>query len=85
MIPDYLNDKIKNDDLKFKDTNSESFVLPLYDPKTHYLDLTRSGYFRALITLRHYITIVSDYYFGVECGAKNIDSRCKEYDLNEDI
>jgi len=73
MIPDYLNDKIKNDDLKFKDTNSESFVLPLYDPKTHYLDLTRSGYFRALITLRHYITIVSDYYFGVECGAKNID------------
>ena len=23
--------------------------------------------------MRHYIKIASDYYFGVECGAKNID------------
>ena len=73
MIPDYLRKQIKNDDLIFKDINQEPFVLPVYDPKTHYLELTRSGYFRALITLRHYIKAVSDYYFGVECGAKNID------------
>lgn len=73
MIPNYLRNQIGNDDLIFKDLNQESFVLPMYDPKTHYLDLTRSGYFRTLITLRHYIKIVSDYYFGVECGAKNID------------
>lgn len=73
MIPAYLRDQIKNDDLKFKDNDSQSFVLPIYDPRTHYLDLTRSGYFRALITLRHYVKIVSDYYFGIECGARNID------------
>ena len=73
MIPDYLRDQIKNDDLRFEDINTESFILPVYDPKTHYLDLTRSGYFRALITLRHYTKAVSDYYFEVECGAKNID------------
>ena len=73
MIPDYLLNQIKDDDLKFKEISLESFALPIYDPKTHYLDLTRSGYFRALITLRHYIKAVSDYYFGVECGAKNID------------
>lgn len=73
MIPAYLQDQIKNDDLKFKNTDLKSFALPIYDPKTHYLDLTRSVYFQALITLRHYIKIVSDYYFGVECGAKNID------------
>ena len=73
MIPAYLQDQIKNDDLKFKNTNLKSFALPIYDPKTHYLDLTRSGYFRALISLRHYIKIASDYYFGVECAAKNID------------
>ena len=73
MIPDYLHNQIKDDDLKFKGANPESFILPIYDPKTHYLELTRSGYFQALITLRHYIKAVSDHYFGVECGAKNID------------
>lgn len=73
MIPDYLCDQIKDDDLKFRNTDLKSFALPIYDPETHYLDLTQSGYFRALITLRHYIKAVSDYYFGVECGAKNID------------
>lgn len=47
--------------------------MPIYDPKTHYLDLTQSGYFRALITLRHYIKVASDYYFGTIQNAKNID------------
>jgi hypothetical protein len=48
-------------------------MLPRYDPDTHYLELTKSGYFRTLIFSRHYMKIASDYYFGVECGAKNID------------
>lgn len=73
MISDDLRNQIEDSDLKFRNTDRESFILPAYNPKTHYLDLTRSGYFRALITLRHYIKVVSDYYFGVECGAKNID------------
>jgi len=76
MIPDYLRDQIKNDDLKFNSTNLGFFALPVYNPKTHYIDLTQSGYFRALITLRHYIKIVSDYYFGVECGAKILIYLC---------
>jgi aspartyl/asparaginyl-tRNA synthetase len=73
MIPDYLFNQIKDDDLKFKDINPSFFILPVYDSKTYYLDLTKSGYFQALITLRHYIKVISDYYFGVECGAKNVD------------
>lgn len=73
MIPAYLRNQIKHDDLKFRDSNPEFFILPIYNPKTHYLELTRSGYFHALIILRHYVKIVSDYYFGVECEAKNID------------
>jgi asparaginyl-tRNA synthetase len=73
MIPDYIKKQINIDDLKFKDANRTSFVLPVYDPKTHYLELTRSKYFQAIIVLRHYIKVASDYYFGVECGAKNID------------
>ncbi|MDO8729208.1 MAG: amino acid--tRNA ligase-related protein [bacterium] len=73
MIPDYLREQIKNDDLKFMNTDLSDFKLPTYNPKIHYLELTRSGYFRSLIILRHYIKVVSDYYFGVECGAKNID------------
>lgn len=73
MIPDYLHNQIKSDDLRFQDIDSASFVLPPYDPKTHYLELTRSGYFHALVILRHHIKIMSDYYFGVECEAKNVD------------
>ena len=72
-MPDYLRGQIKDEDLKFRNTDLEFFTLPAYDPKTHYLDLTRSGYFRALITLRHHIKAISDYYFGVECRAKNVD------------
>ena len=73
MIPEDLSRQIKKDDTILEGIGSESFVCPVYDPKTHYLELTHSGYFRILITLRHYIKIVSDYYFGTECGAKNID------------
>lgn len=73
MILDYLRDQIEGDDLKFRNTNLKFFALPIYDTKTHYLDLTQSGYFRALITLRHYIKVASDYYFGTIQNAKNID------------
>lgn len=73
MLPLDLKQEIAKDDLKFKDIKSNDFILPRYNPETHYLELTKSGYFYALIVLRHYIKIASDYYFGVECGAKNVD------------
>lgn len=72
-MPDYLQKQIKNDDKRYKNSNPELFILPKYDPKTHYLDLTQSGYFKALITLRHYVKIISDYYFSVQQEAKNVD------------
>ncbi|HCP09043.1 MAG TPA: hypothetical protein DIT25_04590 [Candidatus Moranbacteria bacterium] len=73
MLPAYLRKQIKNDDLEFRSADSKEFKLPKYGPETHYIDLTKSGYFRALITLRHYVKSVSDYYFGVKCNAKNVD------------
>ncbi len=73
MIPNYIKNKIEGDNLKFKNGDSRSFSLPKYDPKTHYLELTKSGYFRMLMILRNYIKMVSDYYFFFEIGAKNID------------
>lgn len=73
MIPRYLKNQIRKDDLEFKDKNMNFFLLPNFNPRTHYLDLTKGGYFQALIVLRHYIEIMSDYYFGTEIGAKKID------------
>jgi asparaginyl-tRNA synthetase len=73
MIPEYLKRRILIDNTKFEGLSQESFKLPEYDPKTHYIELTRSAYFRALIVLRHYIKEVSDHYFGSELNAKNID------------
>lgn len=73
MLPKNLKEQIISDDLKFKEIDPKNFVLPKYNPKTHYLELTHSGYFHLLIILRHYIKVISDYYFGVKCGAKNVD------------
>src|SRR5437660_4926158 len=73
MIAKYLQKQIIADDLKFQDNKLGSFVLTPYDPATHYLELSRSNYFHALIVLRHYVKIVSDHYFGERIGAKNVD------------
>ena len=73
MIPDYLKNHIKVDDLKFDIPEIPFFPLPEYKPDTHYLELTKESYFKGLIVLRHYLKIISDYYFAVECNAKNID------------
>lgn len=73
MLPKNFKNQITNDDLKFKGIKLSSFNLPKYNPETHYLELTRSEYFHALIILRHHIKNTSDYYFGIKQGAKNID------------
>ncbi len=73
MIPSYICDQIRDEDLKFKDIDTKSFALPIYDPKNHYIELTQSKYFSALITLRHYIKVMSNHYFGDNLRAKNID------------
>mgnify|MGYP001567942956 CR=1 FL=1 len=73
MLPDYLREQIKDTDLKFKNTDLKSFALPVYDPATHYIELTRSGYFKALLKLRHYIKATSDFYFSIIQNATNVD------------
>src|ERR1035437_495553 len=73
MLLKYFKNEMSKADSEFIRDDLDKFVLPKYDPKTHYLELTRSKYFQAIVVLRHYIKVASDYYFGVECGAKNID------------
>ena len=73
MLPDYLIKAMRDDDISFKRDNSKFFSLPEYNPETHYLDLTHDNYYRALIVLRHYIKVSSDYYFSVIQKAKNVD------------
>ena len=73
MLSENLKKLITNDDAQYARLDFDSFDLPKYDPGSHYKDITRSGYFHALVTLRHYFKQVSDYYFGEEQEAKNID------------
>lgn len=68
----FLKNQIKKDDKLFV-SNKALFRMPSYDPNRHYLDLASSHYYKALITLRHYVKSISDYYFGSQLGAKNID------------
>jgi len=73
MISTALKDQIVKIDLEVKNSKFESFELPKYDPKTHYIELTRSGYFYAIIALRQNLKMIADYYFVKVCGARNVD------------
>ncbi|EKE18544.1 MAG: hypothetical protein ACD_9C00301G0006 [uncultured bacterium] len=73
MLSENLKKNISQDDAQYSLLSFDSFDLPIYDPKSHYKDITSSGHFHALIILRHHFKCVSDYYFSEEQGAKNID------------
>ncbi len=73
MIPSYIKYNLLRDDKKFSNLPRFLFNVPEYDPEFHYKDLMRSNYYNALVILRHYIKLTSDYYFGIKLGAKNID------------
>jgi len=73
MLSRQIKKLINQENALFANQELDLFRLPKYKPGTHYLELTRSKYFQALIVLRHYIKMVSDYYFGVKQQAKNID------------
>lgn len=73
MLPIYLKKLISQNDESYRDQSIRLFKLPKYETDTHYFELTKSKYFNALITLRHYIKTISDHYFSIEHKAKNID------------
>jgi aspartyl/asparaginyl-tRNA synthetase len=66
-------DKISNSDKQFESCSKREFTLPVYDPKTHYLEITKSKYFKALTVLRHNIKMASDFYWSEIQGAYNVD------------
>jgi len=71
MLSESIKKAIIKDDKMFG--RNGNYKTPIYNPRKHYKDLCRSDYFRALIVFRHYIKVVSDYYFVIEQKAKNID------------
>lgn len=72
MIPEFLKSQIDQDNQKIANSQ-EDFSFPKYEPLEHYKELTKAKYYKALLILRHYVKMTSDYYFGSELGAKNID------------
>ena len=72
LIPSFIALQIKADNQKIADSKAD-FSFPIYEPLEHYRELTRAKYYQALLILRHYVKTISDYYFGTELNAKNID------------
>ena len=72
MLPKNIKQAIIKEDRNFMGGGS-SFEMPIYNSSRHYKDLCNSDYYRALVVLRHFIKVVSDYYFGTKENAKNID------------
>lgn len=72
MLPDHIKSLLLADDKNISQLKG-SFKIPAYNPLQHYKHLTNSKYYHTLVVLRHYIKVVSDYYFGSKQKAKNID------------
>ncbi|MHC2618089.1 hypothetical protein ACVIW2_003329 [Bradyrhizobium huanghuaihaiense] len=73
MFDSHFEAAILRDDASYRLQERSLFSMPVYNPSTHYIDLTRNKYFHALLTLRHYVRAVSDYYFSVMHEGRNID------------
>ena len=52
MSNDFKN-KIKKSDNNYFNKDRDDFKLPVYDGKTHYIEVAKSPYFQALSVLRH--------------------------------
>lgn len=72
MKDERFDKQVADIDALFSNKSKDEFVLPPYNPDTHYVELTRSGYFRALLALRHVVKLASDKFF-FENGATNVD------------
>jgi len=68
-----IKENLRKEDKLYEKCKRQNCLVPLYDPQKHYLDLTNCNYYYALITLRHYIRKVSDYYFSEKQNAKSVD------------
>ncbi len=73
MLPEYLLNIIRQDDDKFFGHERSDYAIPMYSPERHYLDLTRSKYYHALLIMRNAVSALCDHYFGIEFGAKKVD------------
>lgn len=73
MLLNSIRKKLSKNDLEFSKIRKNSFLMPAYNPSLYYKDIALNNYFYALLTLRHYIKFTSDYYFGLNFGAKNVD------------
>ncbi len=72
MLPNNIKKELIKDDLIFT-SEKKRFSTPEYSPVEHYKHLSSSPYYHALVVFRHYIKVLSDYYFGIKQNAKNVD------------
>ncbi|MFA7141687.1 MAG: amino acid--tRNA ligase-related protein [Candidatus Paceibacterota bacterium] len=72
MTPFYIKNRLLKDDLRIGETRGD-FYVPKYNPKKYYKDIATKNYFFALLILRQYIRLVSDYYFGDKLRSTSVD------------
>ena len=66
-------EKIVLSDKRFEGKNKEEYLLPEYNPSTHYLEVAKSKYYQVLIVLRDNIKQSCDFYWRHIEGAYNTD------------
>jgi asparaginyl-tRNA synthetase len=60
-------------DEQFANANKADYAMPEYNPKQHYLDITKYNYYKAVIVLRDSVKRASDFYWSSVQGGYNVD------------
>lgn len=72
MLPILIKKQLIADDRKITAKKFADFKLPKYNPLTYYKNISKTGYFGVILTMRHYLKLSADYFFNGK-EAKNID------------
>lgn len=72
-LPKYIQEALDQDIERLSGLKREQCEMPPYNPVSYPTDLSKTSYFDVLITLRHFIQTMSQYHFGIEQSAKQVD------------
>ncbi|MDD3085064.1 MAG: hypothetical protein PHU32_04235 [Candidatus ainarchaeum sp.] len=72
MVPAYIKKRLIEDDASIGKIKG-SFSVPKYNHKKYYKNIATENYFYALLILRQYIRLISDYYFGIKLKSTGVD------------
>jgi asparaginyl-tRNA synthetase len=71
--PNFIKQIVNHEITVLKSLHREQCVMPKFDPVSYTRDIPSTHYFDILVSIRHFVQMISHYYFSTEQQAKNVD------------